>query len=456
MKTYQDLQAAGDKAVFIDEAIREHKGSSMYRIAVNAEMYDRKQNVTIMAYQKLLYTLRGDAVPDRYSANNKIVSAFFTRFVTQQNAFSFANGVTLQNPENKKKLGEKFDAEFNKVSRSALVQGVAFGFFNRDHLEAFKYTEFVPLADERSNKLMAGIRFWPDDPDKPLHATLYEPDGFTDYVKDKTGKFVIEQAKRGYKQNVAKSEADGIISVTWENYKDFPIVRFWGNPHHQSELIGLRGGIDAYDLIKSQFANDLDDVSQIYWTLQNAGGMDDDVTLAQFVERMKTVKAALLDPNQKAEAHTIDIPYAAREAILDRIQKDLYRDAQLLDVESLSASAKTTVEIRAAYEAMNNKADQFEYCALEFLDGIFKIAEIDDTPTFTRSMIANTTEQMQTLLMAAQYLSRDYIVRKICAILGDPDAAEEIINALDETEMQRFGQMAQQQNEPTQEQFDAE
>lgn len=60
MKTYQDLQAAGDKATFISSAINEHRGSTMYRIAANAEQYDRKRNVTILAYQKLLYTLSGE------------------------------------------------------------------------------------------------------------------------------------------------------------------------------------------------------------------------------------------------------------------------------------------------------------------------------------------------------------------------------------------------------------
>ena len=58
----------------------------------------------------------------------------------------------------------------------------------------------------------------------------------------------------------------------------------------KAELNTIRTQIDAYDLIKSGFANDLDDVSAIYWTLSNTGGMDD-VDLAQFVERMKTVKA---------------------------------------------------------------------------------------------------------------------------------------------------------------------
>ena len=68
----------------------------------------------------------------------------------------------------------------------------------------------------------------------------------------------------------------------------------WGNANKQSELVGIREQIDCYDLIKSKFANDIDDASQIYWILQNAGGMDD-IDLTRFVERMKTVRAAVVE-----------------------------------------------------------------------------------------------------------------------------------------------------------------
>ena len=44
----------------------------------------------------------------------------------------------------------------------------------------------------------------------------------------------------------------------------------WANPRRQSEITGIRTQIDAYDFIKSGFAN-----AQIYWVLKNAGGMRD-------------------------------------------------------------------------------------------------------------------------------------------------------------------------------------
>lgn len=381
MKTYQDFEAVGvgEKARmdFITAAISDHKGSVAYRMAFDAEEYDRQRNVTILQYQKLLYTMSGKAVPDNFTANHKVPSNFFNRFVTQETQYLLGNGVTMTDPENKDKLGADIDIRLQQCARSALVQGVAFGFWDMDRLVIFRLTEFVPLYDEETGAMRAGIRFWQIDADKPLRATLYELDGYTDYVQDKKGVMRILRPKRAYQLLVRQTEADGMEILDGENYPGFPIVPLGANPHHQSELVGLRSQIDAFDLIKSGFANDLDDASMIYWTLTNTGGMDD-VDLARFIERMKVLRAAVVDGDgsAKAEAHTMEVPYASRMAYLDRLEQDMYNDFQALNVAQLSAGSKTATEIRAAYQPIDNKADQFEYCVLDFLRGIMALVAL--------------------------------------------------------------------------------
>ena len=415
----------------------EHKSSAMYKIAFDAEEYDRQRNVTIMSYQKLLYTISGQAVPDNYTANHKVASNFFNRFVTQENQYLLGNGMTLDDQKAKEKLGADFDTRLQKAGRNALVQGVAFGFWNNDHLEVFKLTEFVPLYDEENAALMAGIRFWQVDRDKPLRATLYELDGYTDYIKRNNRSMEVLHEKRTYKQIVRQSEVDGVEILDGENYPGFPIVPLWGNEHRQSELVGLRQSIDCYDLIKSGFANDLDDASMIYWTLNNAGGMDD-IDLAKFVERMKTVKAAVIDGDNgtTAEAHTIEVPYMSRVAYLEKLENDMYNDFQALNVAQLSAAQKTATEIRAAYQPLDNKVDKFEYCILDFLQGIFVLAGIEGTPTFQRSRIANQLEETQMVLMAAQYLDDETVLKHLPWLT--PEEVDEILKRRDAEDFNRF------------------
>ena len=77
----------GDLIEFVRKVISDHKQSNLYRTAKIAYDYARRQNTTITKYQKMLYTLSGKAVPDNWSANYKISSNFFNRFVTQQNQY---------------------------------------------------------------------------------------------------------------------------------------------------------------------------------------------------------------------------------------------------------------------------------------------------------------------------------------------------------------------------------
>lgn len=404
--------------------------------AVLADEYVRQQNRTIIRYRKLLYTMSGEAVPDNYSANYKLCSNFFNRFVTQQAQFLLGNGVSWENEGTGERMGDDFDMRLQEIGREALVAGVAFGFWNLDHLDVFTLREFAPIYDEENGALMCGVRFWQIDETKPLRATFYEIDGYTDYIWREEGE--VLHPKRAYKLKTRTTQADGTEIYDGENYEGFPIVPLWGNPYRQSELIGLRENIDAYDLIKSGFANDLDEASQIYWLIQNAGGMDE-TDLAKFLEQIKRVKAAVVEDNgAKAEAHTLEVPYAARKELLATLRSDLYEDYMALDTKNIADGAVTATQIRAAYEPMNTKADQFEYCVLDFLDDILALAGIEDEPSFTRSFIVNRQEEVQNILQAAEYLSEDYVTEKILTILGDADRLEDVMKERDEEDVDRF------------------
>ena len=446
MLTYQDLLLVGenedDRMDFVKKVIDQHKGSDLYKTAIIAEEYDRHLNRTIMQYSKILYDVLGQAVNDIWTANYKLASRFFNRFITQENQFLLGNGVTWGEDSTKERLGKDFDTKLQKAGRKALVGGVSFGFFNMDHLEVFGVDEFAPLYDEEDGAMKAGVRFWQVSSDKPLRATLYEIDGYTDYIwnkkeiRGKSYELVCEvlHDKRPYIEKVRVSEADGEEIYDGENYPTFPIVPLWGNPNHQSELIGIREQIDCYDLIKSGYANVVDEASIVYWTLQNAGGMDD-VDLAKFVEKMKTIHASQTDDGVSAVPNKMDAPYASREALLSTLRADLYEDAMALDTKNIASGATTATQIRAAYEPLNAKTTEYEYCVIEFLQGILAILGIEDDPTFERDMLINTGEEIQKITQVAQFLPVDYVIKKIVTILGDGDQAEDIIKQVMGDEM---------------------
>ena len=448
MKTFNDLLALGDsekaRMDFVLQAINEHKSSAMYQIAVDAGMYYRHLNPTIMRAQKFVYDLMGRAHVDEWSANNKIPSRYYFYFVTQGVQFLLGNGISFTDDKTKERLGKNFDNIVQKAATDALNGGVSFGFWNNDHLEQFSLTEFVPLYDEENGALAAGIRFWQVASDKPLRATLYEMDGYTEYIRREGEDITTLQEKRPYIQIVAQSEASGMEILDGQNYPGFPIVPLF-NTNRQSELVGSRETIDAYDLMASALINNIDDANLIYWVIRNAGGMDD-MDDAKFVQRLKTIHVAHLEGDEQVDEHQIDVPFQASEVALNRLRGQLFDDFMALDVKQIAAGAATATQIKAAYEPLNAKTDLFEYQVTEFIDGILALVGIEDEPTYTRSLIVNQQEMIQNIVTSAEYLSADYITRKILEILGDTDKADEVVEQRLVEETSRYRNEPEEEN----------
>ena len=414
MKTYQDYVKArekGDIIGFIQTAISEYRTSDDYKIALDADEYEAERNVTIMQWVKQLYTMSGQLTQDFTSSNNRIASNFFHRLTTQRVSYSLGNGISFANAQTeivngkrvivdstKDVLGNDFDTAIYDAGDYARIHKVSYLFWNLDHVDVFKMTEFMPLFDEYDGKLKAGFRFWSLDwNNRPVTVVIYDMDGYEKYQTRPGSKgldIMLIEPKRAYKQQIAHNEVDPDEVVGESNYADgsnnslLPIVPFWGSKHHQSDLVGMRAKIDAYDLVKSGFADDLQDCAEIYWIVSNAMGMNDD-DLAKFRDRIKLNHIAVADTdNSPVTPYTQEIPVNARESLLNSLRTQIYEDYGGLDVHTVAAGA-TNDHIDAAYQPLDEEADDFEYQVIKAVRGILNIIGIDDMPIFNRNRISN-------------------------------------------------------------------
>lgn len=441
MKTFQDWQKVADRSeaermAFIRSLINDHKGSAAYMKAVAGEEYYAGRNVTIKRFEKILFNAKGQAIPDYTSANHRIATRFFFRDVTQANAVLLGNGISWDNGTGGDALGSDFDRQIMEAGRVAQCEGVAFGFYNNGKVDIFKLTEFVPLFDEEDGALKAGVRFWQIADNKPLRATMFELDGYTEYMWNK-GEATVMQEKRAYVVAVRVSEADGEEVYDYTNYPSFPIVPCYANLLKESELSPIRATIDAYDLIQSGYANDIDDANIIYWTITNAGGMDD-TDLVATLNKLKLLHAAQVDDDQQITPHNVEAPFNGREALLDRLEKTLYKDAMALNPYDIASGAVTATQIEAAYEPLNQKLDLYEAQITEFIMRLLAIAGAEDTPTYTRSLQVNKAEEIQAVMSAALVLDDVYMAEKIMTLLGDKDKIEEAQARKSQTDINRM------------------
>ena len=431
-----DLAGADSPAAFVADAIRRHMRSEMYRNAVEANEYYRQRNTTVNRFIRRIYSASGAEAVDFTASNLKIACNLFKRLNVQRCMYSLGKGVSFVDVSEggedttKAGLGDRFDDDVKAIGLYALIHGVSFPFWNYDHIDVFTADEFVPVWDEFSGALVAGVRFWRLDADHAWCATLYEQDGYTGFVADGAGSLTFNVAdgggKRAYKVTYSEIPADGMkLAVDEENYTRLPIVAVWGSDAHQSTLVGMREGIDAYDLIKSGLANDVQDCAQVYWIVNGAGGMDDkDLDLWRAKLKLTHIAQVDAEQGQSATPYTQEVPVASRKETLAQLKADLYEDFGALDVHTVAAGA-TNDHIDAAYQPMDEEADEFERHMREGIMDILALQGIEDTPVFTRNRISNTKEQVEVVALEAEWLDDETILRKLPNIT--PDEVAEIL-----------------------------
>ena len=453
--TYAELLADGGTPGFIKECIERHRRSEMYRNAVSADAYFRQRNETIARFTQRLFTASGQQVRDFTASNLRLASNLFRRLNVQRCMYSLGKGVSFVDvgesgkDTTKAKLGDRFDDDVKQIGINALIHGISFPFWNLDHIDVFSATEFAPIWDETSGALMAGIRFWRLDQFHPLNAVLYEQDGYVEYraTSPEGGELAFTAGKRAYKATYAEVPADGLmLAVDEENYSRLPIIPVWGSDAHQSTLVGLRESIDAYDLIKSGLANDVQDCAEIYWIVENCGGMTDE-DLQRYRDRLKLTHIANADTEDGGgiKPYTQEVPYAARKETLAAIKADIYEDFGALDVHTVAAGA-TNDHIDAAYQPMDEEADEFERHIREGIMDILALQGIEDTPVFTRNRISNVKEQVEIVMAEAAYLDDETVLRKLPNVT--PDEVQEILERRDAEAAEKMAAMpvAMQQN----------
>lgn len=443
--TYDELEQADDVASFASDAVSRHMSSEVYRTAVSADNYFRQRNETIASFTAKLFSASGSVMEDFTASRLKLASNFFRRLNVQRCMYSLGKGVSFVNVDDdgrdstKAALGPRFDDDIKRVGTLSLIHGVTFVFWNLDHVVIFPVTEFCPVWDANSGVLRAGVRFWRVDGSRPWHAVVYEEDGYTELSAEESGglAFDVVKEKAAYKTTYQETPADGLrVAVGEENYSRLPIVPVWGSDAHQSTLVGMRESIDAYDLIKSGLANDVQDCAQVYWIVENSGGLTD-ADLERFRDRLKLTHIANADTDSggAVRPYTQDVPYGARKETLQQIRADLYADFGALDVHTVAAGA-TNDHVDAAYQPMDEEADEFERHMREGIMDMLALQGVVDTPVFSRNRISNVKEQVEVVVMEAQWLDDETILRKLPNVT--PDEVREILakrdaQMLDET-----------------------
>ena len=442
MLSYSDLIKCGDdeekRITFLQNAITNFKNSDNYKIADKAWKYYNGLNPEIAAVEKIIYDMKGIAHQDLVSPNNKIRNGYFPLIIDEAVSHLLANGVSFTNPKKKDKLGVNFDDVTKSIYRESLICGCSYGYFDGDNTIRLPYMQTIQLIDDYTGTLRACIFFSQIDKNKPLVITLYEKNGYSEYVQEVGEPLRLKTPRMPYAYSVISSIAEGDYQWEEDQESDLPIFPMY-SPRKQSMIIGSLEILIALDLMASQLVNNVSQSELIYWVLKNYGGMDD-ISDANFIINIMKSHILHVDDNGSAEPHQVQVPFEANNAAYVRLKAQLFENMRGVNHEVMDAGNLTATAINSAYSRLRNFSGLAESCVFDYIRGILRIAHIDENETFTveYNETINASEAINNTIASAPYLSEEAVTEKLAVLNGLGDKLPEIIKQRQAEQMMQF------------------
>lgn len=204
-------------------------------------------------------------------------------------------------------------------------------------------------------------------------------------------------------------------NLTWDR---IPWVYWKFNSDEQDALKPIQCFIDLLDMDLSDLANNIDDVQDVIWILENYAGQ----SVSQFMEDLKIKKAINVGEDGDARPQTTEIPYEARMKLYEACEKAIYkfgRDINFADRDNLGNASG--VALKWSFGPLDQKCDDLEENGKSMIDDLLNLIftylnatgqskyEYDSNDIeiiFDRSMIINEKEQVDMVMASADIISR--------------------------------------------------
>lgn len=364
------------------------------------------------------------------NADNRISHNFHQLITDEKDAYMFTNEVLFDvgndndNKTIKEVLGDEFKSECVYLAENATNNRVAWlHYWIDDETDKFLFAtveteQCIPIFDGGLKKKLKGMyRYYPiieeDDNGKEKFFVIFE------YWTDKDcKKFKFRGKLDGTSLTYVPMEDD-----TFEHdLGEVPFIEFKNNRHMTSDLHKYKDLIDIYDKVMSGYANDLEDIQQLIYILENYGGADLK-TFLNDLKRYKTVKTQSTATGTKGGVSTlsIDIPVEARNSILDILKKQIYESGQALQQDNEDFGNASGVALKFFYRKLELKAGltqtEFEKGFAKLIRAIMRFKNIADwetkpiIQTWTRNMISNDLEDAQIAMESKDIISDETIIK---------------------------------------------
>lgn len=412
----------------IGKTIDSFKGSAQFKKIQTGQAYYDSENTEIMQRKKQFYTESGLAT-DPYKANNKLASSFYKIIVKQLVGYLLGNGINISSKSQASAvkgitdvLGLSFEQKMSECAVNAVKCSVGWlhPYLDKDGKFKFSVIPSEQVAFKMSptdeDVLKSVVRFYDLEYNgkKFTKAEVWSDKDVTFYFKEGDKAWAmctagedIEDPRiemvnpRPHLVKTAKY-GDRVDSIQGLGWGKIPFIPMWFDNDKEYQLKPIKRHIDGYDIVQSDFMNNLEDIQDVFWILKGYDGED----LNTFLNDVKKYKAIKVGDDGDARTETTDIPTEAREKMLASLRKDIFFFGMAVDTDVSEGGNITNVVIRSRYANLDLKADDFEPQVRNTIQELIEFVNIymgmtSGTPLtdyvieFDRSLIINEVEIME-------------------------------------------------------------
>ena len=341
-----DVRSIESKEIL--KTVLDFKRSGKYDEMLDGENYFKCKNDILK--RNFYYYPNQVKAKDPYRANNKIVDNYFRLLVEQKVAFCMSKDVVISGYVPTFNINDFIDI----IAEESSIKGIGWACPYIDNLKSLKFAiipaeEVVGIFDSTIEKnLLYAIRFF--EQDKTMYIEVSDTMNTLYYKKNE------------------KNELE-LLQTVQHNWGKVPFIQLKNNRFEMSDLDNIKSLIDSYDKTISDFANNFEDMQDVYYKIKNyAGSVISQEDISVIMESLKQHKIINVDKDGDFEAVQLEIPYTARETYLRMIRQLIFLFGQGVDTDDLAGGSLTNVAIQAKFSNLEQKCNKFLKYVKRFIE----------------------------------------------------------------------------------------
>jgi SPP1 family phage portal protein len=408
------------------------------------------------------YYRDGQLQENKAKANYKIPHPFHKILIDEKTAYLTGNPITIgiageESGEVKAKdyrsslmniLTEKFDDVVADWVSGASKKGVEWIHFYINTAGELKYVivpaeQIIAVYDmQYQDRLLYVIRFYQFDfvksngkVERRYKVEMWSARNVEYWEQTDGGGFIQDLS---YQYNPSphwfeQYDTTGNPIIEAHSWGRVPFIPLLNNSEMTTDLKPIKALIDAYDKVKSGWANDLEDFTEVLYVIKGLSNLSQEASaglseLAIVIKNIKEDGAISVDEDGDVKTIKAEVPVEARQKFLDITGREIIYFGEGSDVtaDMLSQShAPSGVALQFLYARLDMKANRmirklksalkdFVWFVTEYINRTenknFDYGMV--TFTVSKNQIFNTTEKIQSLVSSQGILSKETILEE--------------------------------------------